>query len=94
MSKGHDPTAAVKAYAKLIVRATNALGPQNDETFEARSHHAAYTGRAGDPATAVRLFTELLTDIQKPGTSAYLLRDKIPKYVQYWRTQCELGTEP
>ncbi|MFC8776210.1 hypothetical protein ACFT5E_23400 [[Kitasatospora] papulosa] len=94
MSKGHDPTAAVKAYAKLIVRATNALGPQNDETFEARSHHAAYTGRAGDPATAVRLFTELLTDIQKPGTSAYLLRDKIPKHLQYWQERCELGEHP
>ncbi|MFG3545364.1 hypothetical protein [Streptomyces clavifer] len=94
MSKGHDPKTAVKAYAKLIVKATNTLGPQNNETFEARSHHAAYTGRAGDPATAVRLFTELLADIQKPGTSAYVLREKIPKHLHYWQERYELGEQP
>ncbi|MFI6125481.1 hypothetical protein ACIBCU_38230 [Streptomyces sp. NPDC051064] len=96
MSKGHDPETAVKLYADLVVTATNTLGPTNHETFEARSHHAAYTGRAGDPAAAVRLFTQLLADIKRPGTSGYILilREKIPKHLQYWQERCELGEQP
>ncbi|MFJ9059943.1 hypothetical protein [Streptomyces sp. NPDC102409] len=94
MSKGHDPETAVQLYADLVVTATNTLGPENNETFEARSHHAACTGRAGDPAAAVRLFTQLLADIKKPGTRAYVLREKIPKHLQYWQERCELGEQP
>lgn len=48
---------------KFRIEAT--LGPDHPDTLETRSNVASWTGQTGHPTEALRLFTELLPDLQR-----------------------------
>lgn len=53
---------AVPRLAELIEDLIRVYGPDHHETLRTRHLHAAWTGRRGDGARALELFTELLAD--------------------------------
>ncbi|GAA1403607.1 FxSxx-COOH system tetratricopeptide repeat protein [Kitasatospora putterlickiae] len=56
-----EPAVARDAYAELAAMRT-ARSPEHAGTLAARTQHAEWTGRAGDPAEAVRLLEAVLTE--------------------------------
>ncbi len=58
-----DPSgAAVAGIDALVDRFVASLGPEDRDTFVARSILACFTGESGDPARAAALYAELVAD--------------------------------